>query len=391
MQGCVLSPLLFNIFLSDLPDIFNYECDPIKLNDVTISCLMFADDLVLMSESAFGLQKCLSHLEEYCNTWGLTINISKTKIVIFNKGGHSISRHKSFIYDNQIEIVQKYCYLGIVFSSSGSFKNACNVLYDKALKALYMLKQIQPHNNVKLALNLFDTLIFPILSYGGVVWGPLYAQKANLTNLFNVCNDSSIEKLNVKMCKYLLGVHRKSTNDAVIRQLVRFLILINILNHSYRYYNRIENISVPSLVKHSCLDKDLWSLSSSWYCSMKRLITLFNQSRSFLCDMQNIYRNSWREKINSCTGKLRTYSKFKKEFKLENYIVQFPLYVRRNLSKLRISAHNLAIETGRYIKVKAAKTQVIDKRLCLYCKQIESEFHLIFECHLYDSIRTHFF
>ena len=58
-----------------------------------------------------------------------------------------------------------------MFSSSGSFNYACNVLYDKSLKALYMLKQIQPLCNAKIALKLFDTLVLPILSYGGVVWG----------------------------------------------------------------------------------------------------------------------------------------------------------------------------------------------------------------------------
>ena len=43
-QGCVLSPLLFNLFISDLPDIFGPNCDPVELHNTTISCLLFADD-----------------------------------------------------------------------------------------------------------------------------------------------------------------------------------------------------------------------------------------------------------------------------------------------------------------------------------------------------------
>ena len=134
---------------------------------------MFADDLVLLSESAGGLQKCLNNLQTYCEKWSLTINTEKTKVIIFNKGGYKISRRSFMIMNSNIEIVQKYCYLGIIFSSTGNFKNACDALYDKALKAFYKFKQLHPQNNVKIALQLFDTLILPIVSYASVVWAPL--------------------------------------------------------------------------------------------------------------------------------------------------------------------------------------------------------------------------
>ena len=202
--------------------------------------------------------------------------------------------------------------IGIVFSSSGSFKNACDYLSEKASKAFYMLKQIQPHNNVMAALSLFDTLVLPIISYGSVVWGPIYAQKASLTNFMSICNDSPAEKLNIKLCKYLLGVHRKSTNDAVRGELGRYPLLIKILNYSHRYFKKLEDLPAHSLVKISYSDLDLSSLNSSWYNSINRLINIFNQSRSFNHDMQNVYRMSWTESLQSCTGKLRTYSKFKK-------------------------------------------------------------------------------
>ena len=102
-----------------------------------------------------------------------------------------------------------------------------------------------------------------------------------------------------------------------------------------------------------------------------------------------IAMHTWKENLESCTGKLRTYSKFKKDLVLENYVLQFPLHIRRNLSKLRISAHNLAIETGRYIKDKSPSARDINKRLCFHCKSksVESELYLIFECHLYNSER----
>jgi hypothetical protein len=147
-QGCVLSPILFNIFLSDLPCISDQSCDPIELFDININCLMFADDLVLMSNSAIGLQNCLSKLESNCAKWKLTLNTNKTKVLIFNKGGHIIRRFTFTFNRLEIDIVTNDCYLGINFSASGNFKLAIESLHDKAKKALFKLKQHNLRDNV---------------------------------------------------------------------------------------------------------------------------------------------------------------------------------------------------------------------------------------------------
>ena len=84
-QGCNLSPLLFNIFVNDIHDIFSESCNPLKMNSTQISSLSFADDLVILSETSVGLQNSLTKLETYCKNWGLAINSKKTKVVIFNK------------------------------------------------------------------------------------------------------------------------------------------------------------------------------------------------------------------------------------------------------------------------------------------------------------------
>ena len=104
-QGCVLSPLLFNMFISDLPDIFTADCDPVTVNSLSTNSLLFADDLVMLSESAEGLQNCIDKLEGYCNKWGLCINQSKTKVIIFNKGGMKISKFRFCVNNQVIDVV----------------------------------------------------------------------------------------------------------------------------------------------------------------------------------------------------------------------------------------------------------------------------------------------
>ena len=46
---------------------------------------MYADDLVILSENSSGLQTALNKLKTFCDKWHLTINLKKTKILIFNK------------------------------------------------------------------------------------------------------------------------------------------------------------------------------------------------------------------------------------------------------------------------------------------------------------------
>ena len=82
---------------------------------------MYADDLVIVSESATGLQNSLTLLQEYCIKWNLNININKTKCMVFNKSSRLINKHKFTIGNQLLENVKLYRYLGIEFTLSGSF------------------------------------------------------------------------------------------------------------------------------------------------------------------------------------------------------------------------------------------------------------------------------
>ena len=120
-----LSPLLFNLYTNDMPSIFDFSVtELVSLNTTRLNCLLYADDLILLSESEKGLQSCLDSLNSYCNRWKLKINVTKTKVMVFSKGKRKLSQF-NFTIDNQhIEAVEKCKYLGVILSYNGNLKHA---------------------------------------------------------------------------------------------------------------------------------------------------------------------------------------------------------------------------------------------------------------------------
>ena len=174
-QGCILSPLLFYLFMNELPSSFDYtKTDPIPLpNNTELNTLSYPDDLVLISRCRYGLENCLKTLESFTAKWLIDVNMKKTKIIVFQKSGR---RPKNLFFSfkrNEIEIVQEYTYLGIEITASGSFTVAQNLLAEKAINALFKIrKQINfstlPFSSAQ---KIFETAIEPILTYGSEVWG----------------------------------------------------------------------------------------------------------------------------------------------------------------------------------------------------------------------------
>ena len=207
-QGCILSPLLFNIYINELPKIFQEtSSDPFVLPDgTTVSSLIYADDLVVLSKSKNGLQNCLNKLYEWSKKWLMEINMKKTKIMILQKHNSKKSQNLNFLLGNSsVDITNEYTYLGVKLTSNAKFSIAQQQLSEKAMDALY---KIQRHLDLhaltsKIAIKIFDSIISPILLYGSEVWGA-YAK-----NDFKKWDKTPIEKTHLKFCKLYLGVTKK--------------------------------------------------------------------------------------------------------------------------------------------------------------------------------------
>ena len=90
-QGENLSPFLFTLFVNDVEEyLIEQDCNPIVVRSeqdiyLKLLVLLYADDAILLADSAENLQKGLTALKSYCDEWKLQLNSSKTKILIFSR------------------------------------------------------------------------------------------------------------------------------------------------------------------------------------------------------------------------------------------------------------------------------------------------------------------
>ena len=96
-QGCPLSPMLFGLYIDGLEDFLADVAPAPVIDGVAVPLLLYADDLVLLSHS--GLQDLLDRLHEFCQQRRLSVNIEKTKAVIFCRG--RVPSAQPVVYDRR--------------------------------------------------------------------------------------------------------------------------------------------------------------------------------------------------------------------------------------------------------------------------------------------------
>ena len=230
-QGENLSPVLFSLFINDLEkyleennnsflDFSNETCN----NLLKLMVLMYADDTIIMSNSAEGLQKALDSLHTYCQQWGLQVNSTKTKITIFGDRKKTTTAARFTFNGGELEIVDSFKYLGILFNYNGKFALCKNALREQATKAMFaLLNKCRKFNlPIDIQIELFDHTVLPVLTYGSEVWGP-------------GCN-KILEGVHLRFLKYILGVKNSTSSCMVYGETGRYPIDIHIKTQVLSYW-----------------------------------------------------------------------------------------------------------------------------------------------------------
>ena len=211
--------------------------------------------------------------------------------------------------------------------------------------------------NINTCLHIFDHTVKPVLLYGCEVWGTCFPSAAAVKRetdfkLEKGYNNLECEKLAVKYYKYILGVHKRSTNMAVYGDLGRTPLFIDIVCAIIKYFRRIEEMHNNSLLgQASGISKELHiNGKESWYTGCSFILKQFNIEADMSIEeikSQLIKRSMelWEKQLHENAvvndGKMRTYYKFKPTFKKEIYQnVIRNRDVRKSLTRFRISAHD---------------------------------------------------
>ena len=173
-QGSILGPLLFLLFINDMPDVVTSSTTALFADD----CKLFRE--IKSAQDCILLQSDLNALHEWSNRWKMTFNPAKCKVL-------TIARSRSPVtFDYQIdgtnlEHVGDFKDLGVVFDETLSFKNHINSIVSKCNRMCGFVKRSIGFNAPqKVKLTLFKTLIRPLSEYSSQVWSPHFKKEISL-------------------------------------------------------------------------------------------------------------------------------------------------------------------------------------------------------------------
>ena len=197
-------------------------------------------------------------------------------------------------------------------------------------------------------------------------------------------------------CKHILGVQKQTTNIGVLLELGRIPLKIYAVKAAIKNWERIKKTNINTLLYSSynmaCINNLTWITNIKNYLETNGMlcfyINVYNNKPPFIHKkvFQKLYdsfhQNAFYD-INNEQAKLRTYGLLKTTIGFEKYLEQITKPATRiTVTKLRLSNHNLMIETGRYNKIPK------ELRLCPLClKTVETEIHFLVECPVYTNMR----
>ena len=403
-QGCPLSPTLFGLYLDDFEEGLLCHAEAAALprwqNGRAVPPLFYADDQALLAVTAAGLRHQLAYLERYCETWGLTVNIKKTKIVVYTTS-HSPT-DEQFRYDSTpVETVPEFRYLGVHLHSTHAFASAATFRAQAGRRAMHLLRRRLAENGLCcpiLSMRLFKTYVLPVLSYGAEVWGPQLVTQGQ----------SACEKVHYEFLRGLLGVRDSTPKMTLLAETGQLPLAAHWTKQIARFVNRLKGMEDSRIARQAFLDSiDLATgtvalpmAKQPWAAQVKQALAAAGVTGNLLSgetiDIEELSEELLYRHVASYANASPKVARYVTEvlggtietatYVPAEYLVQVPQRCRRQrLAQVRTGSHWLAEETGRW------QRRARDQRPCPHCQgPLEDAGHMVFDCPLYGELREQF-
>ena len=184
-QGCVLSPLLFAVFINDLDS---------NINNLILS--LFADDGAAWPEPARNqsyltqfkvLRKFLAFVQSWSVEWCLDFSLPKTQILLVsNKRCHKKPSVPLTLHKHKIEFVDHYKYLGLTFQSNGRWNKQFASVVAKTKITANLISRINSRNlppGPLVTASLVKYILIPQMAYALQYWRPTKSQYRTLNQI----------------------------------------------------------------------------------------------------------------------------------------------------------------------------------------------------------------
>src|SRR5664279_51238 len=172
VQGSVLGPLLFLVYINDVINIFDGRC----------TCKLYADDVKIYTTVSFDgdivyLQSKLDALLAWSKTWQLNISSSKCASMII---GDTKTEPVLYLDNNIIKRVNEYRDLGVIIDNALKFKSHINSVVAKANSRACLIHKCFVSRDIPTLVRAFKTYVRPCLEYASCIWSPSYVTLVNL-------------------------------------------------------------------------------------------------------------------------------------------------------------------------------------------------------------------
>lgn len=398
LQGEPLSPFLFSMFIIDIENYFRDRgvagINIDNYNDLLL--LLYADDLVILSDAPGDLQRKLVLLEQYSVHNQLEVNVSKSKIVCFRRSPR-VPDNLSFKFaGKKLEMVNSYNYLGVVFSSSSLFFEMSSSAVNKTAMCTGSVMSLMSRSKIiswNSRITLYESMVLNSISHCIGVWGLRYP--------------ALLERGQVRFFKNLLHLPRCTPDFAVRLESgmlpLSFLIFKMSLSWLEKVLslreNRLPRMCFNRLRQLENVDvKYNWTLQVRQFFSRLGKLHLWNDLsvhtlKRLKPDLLAGYAGYLRT-LDTSAASASSFMLFPSLFvnnihpSPADYLTwNLPIYVVRSVAQIRLcNIRGIVFSSqGNFFKIDPS----VNCSLCNLQRR-ETIFHIFSECPVYRSIRSEF-